>query len=171
MRECLHVRDALEKLLESGFDALSPDRIAALEAHLNSCPACAQRAGLSRSGGRGDPLQALAQNAPMPTRAEWSRVWSNIEAAAAGPSSIWSAGGPALLRRMLTPLAAAAACIMMTLAWRAVAPQPPRPDRWSFAAAGDVSVLELEVGADVTAVVSNGPAVIWVIESDTGDSS
>lgn len=178
-RDCMLLRDSLDALVADGFAALSPDRIAALEAHLNSCRDCAERIGAARPSDVSDGVRMAARAVVPPTAAEWESVWNRVEVATQGNSSVWSAGGRGIWRRAWRPLAGVAACVMIVAAWRFASPivqprlfvPPPVDGLWRLADAGDVEVLEFEVGDGMTAVVGGGPTALWVIEPNEGDSS
>ncbi|MBK8913741.1 MAG: hypothetical protein IPM64_03905 [Phycisphaerales bacterium] len=161
-RDCARQSDALTALREGRFDALTPDAVAAAEAHLNHCAACADKLGAARPVSASDPL---VQAPRQPAAAQWRRAWAVIADRSPSVSSIWRAGRAGILRSAWTPLAAAAACVMMVVSWRFAAP-PVESGLWSLAAAGDVRVLEMDVGEGVTAMVGDGPTVVWILEPE-----
>ncbi|QOJ15445.1 MAG: hypothetical protein HRU75_12710 [Planctomycetia bacterium] len=161
-RDCVLLSDALTALREGRFEALTPDAVAAAEAHLNTCAACAGQLGAVRPASAGDPL---VRAAPSPLPVQWRRAWSAIADRSPASSSIWRGGRAGILRSAWTPLAAAAACVMMVVSWRLAAP-PVESGLWSLAAAGDVRVLEMDVGDGVTAMVGDGPTVVWILEPE-----
>jgi hypothetical protein len=156
----------LDRLAGGRSDDLTPEQIDALEAHLNTTPAAAQR--LADVVPEPDPRLGLA--APTPTEAEWSRVWRGVDSAARRRAS--SAGAIRRTIRFWQPLAALAACVALLLVWR-WSPLAAAPE-WPIALSSDVEVLELEVFGDASAFVSysddgQGAAMIWVLDdSDDG---
>lgn len=154
--------ELLDRVSAGQLDALTPEQVAALEAHLNATPAAAQRlAGVVPAP---DPRLT---SAPSPSEADWDRVWERVDWAEAAPLP----ARPALGRvfRLWRPLAAAAACLLLVVVWRTML--SPAVPSWELRLSDDVVVHELEVFEDASAFVAyaddeSGTAVIWVFEED-----
>lgn len=175
-------RDNLEALLrrvEAGeLDSLTPEQIDALETFLNESPAAADRLANVRPAPESTSALSAFPDAPgfgqasipSPDKAEWDRVWNNIEAAEAAPRMAApvetcnrSVGGRLL---KLWPLfMAAAACFAIMLTWHFAA--VPASAEWEIRLADQVEVEELNVYGDAIAFVdfnNDGTAMIWVFE-------
>lgn len=164
----------LERVAAGRLDELSPEQVAALEAHVNESAAAAARlANLV-------PQPPAGQFAPVaePTAAEWERVWRGVEAAevrsaARGAGAVEvrrtvrDRGGARRFLRLWEGVAAAAACVLLAVLWRSS--QPAAEASWPIQLSQHVEVDSLEVFDDSTAFVvvpddgSDG-AVIWVLE-------
>ena len=155
----------LDRVAAGRLDDLTPEQVAALEAHLNATPAAE---GLADVLPEADPR--LSSTASMPTDAEWDEVWQQVDSAAAARGRTARAIRRAI--RLWQPLAAVAACVALLLVWR-WAPFTSGPE-WPIELSADVEVLELEVFGDASAFVSysdegQGAAVIWVLDDGAGE--
>ncbi len=155
--------ELLDRVSAGQLDALTPEQVTALEAHLNATPAAAER--LADVTPAPDPLLTSAVQAP--SKADWDNVWERVDSAEAAPLP----ARPALGRmfRFWQPLAAAAACLLLLVVWRTML-SPAEPS-WQLRLSDDVVVHELEVSGDASAFVAyaddeSGTAVIWVFEED-----
>lgn len=167
---CEQFADLLTAASAGDFDALSPEQIEQLEAHVNACPACAERLGdaTPTPDPALDALKQVGAGTGAPTPEVWENVWDGIEAGRlsdSAPQPVKSRRS--LLRRIWKPLTAAAACLMVAAVWRATT------GPWTVSPAvqlsTNVEVHELEVFGDETAIVfsmdsNNGAAVIWVLD-------
>ena len=150
----------LARLRDGAIDELSPEEIAALEAHLNA---------------ETEFADALADTVPVPdcpafdrsgpTAAEWEGVWQSIESAQTQEAG--KTRSPRFVR-FWQPLFAAAACLMLVITWRFGASNTPH---WNAQLSNDVVVHELEVYDDASSMVAytgdgSGSAIIWVFEED-----
>jgi hypothetical protein len=156
----------LDRVSAGQLDDLTPEEVAALEAHLNTTPAAAQR--LADAVPTPDPRLTFA--VPSPSDADWDRVWERIHSAEAAPLAPRHAVRRVF--RLWQPLAAAAACLLMIIIWRTML-SPAKPS-WELRLSDDVVVHELDVSGDASAFVAyaddgSGTAVIWVFEEDEND--
>jgi hypothetical protein len=145
-----NLNDLLAAVADGRLDALTPEQVARLEAHLNSDSAAAKALGAAQAG-----APAFDMQISVPTTQAWERVWRAIESATA-VSPIrkdTEARRVAPLRRVFRlwqPLAAAAACVLMIGSWLLLR--------------GPVATPNAADGADINAVNSlyapNGDAVL-----------
>jgi hypothetical protein len=165
-------RDSLDAALRAAaagdWDALTPEQVDRLERVLNDEPAVAARLANEKpelGSPLADSLVALDQRTPPAPRV-WQDVWERIDAAApAGMRRIGQVGAPRILR-LWKPLAAAAACILLTVFWTL---KPAAPEEWPLQLATNVEIDQLEVPEGATSFVistggENGIDVIWVLE-------
>ncbi|MGE0481278.1 MAG: hypothetical protein AB7Q17_12480 [Phycisphaerae bacterium] len=171
---CELLRDALALAAEGQFERLSTDRVAMLEAHLNTCRPCAARLAIARAP-RDDGLHRVHAElgaALAPPRARWERMWTAIEHAV---DEAERAPAP-LLRlhpdRRWRPLAFAAACAIMVSAW-SLSQAPAPATAWPLQLATHVEIDDMQVfDGGTTMLVSTGGehdvAIIWVIDGANG---
>ncbi len=165
-------RDSLDAALWAAaagdWDALTPEQVGRLERVLNDEPAVAARLADEKpelGSSLADSLVALDQRSPPAPRV-WQDVWERIDAAApARMRRVGRAGAPWILR-FWKPLAAAAACILLTVFWTL---KPAPPEEWPFELATHVEIDGLEVSEGATSFVvsaggENAIEVIWVLE-------
>lgn len=150
------MRELLNRVAAGDLDSLTPEQVAALEAHLNSSPSDAARLGAVVP--RVDPL-VTAISAPVQTA--WEPVWTAISGRR-GHGRQWPR------RLLLWPgFAAAAAIAMIMTLWRL--PARTGPD-WTFQPAYDAEVTQVEVFGESTsmlyAVGDRGLPVVWVIPGE-----
>jgi len=152
----------LDRVVAGRLDELTPEQIDALEGHLSATPAAERR--LADVVPEADPR--LSAIAPVPTNADWDKVWQRVDSAA--PTRVPTARAIGRTIRLWQPLAAAAACLLLMVLWR-VAPLRTQPP-WELQLSGDVVVHELEIFGGDSAFVAysddDGSAVIWVFEED-----
>ena len=126
--------DNLEELLArvraGRLDELTPEQVAALEAHLDATPAAAER--LANVVPEPDPHLSAAVSPP--TEDEWNAVWERVESATSAPQS--PRRPLSRVFRLWSPLAAAAACLLLVVVWRLSA-----PPAWEIQLSEDVLVL------------------------------
>lgn len=156
-------REQLDRLLatvgDGALDALTPEQVTRLEAHLNESPEAASR--LADCVPPLDPR--LAAPVRMPRRAEWERVRSAIAshgAARARPSAGW-------VHRFWRPLAAAAACVLLVAGWRTLDRRPAAATMLHLAQHAEINAIEA-FGGSTALVLSSGddaPVIIWVLDS------
>jgi hypothetical protein len=154
--------ELLARVADGQLDQLTPEQVAALEAHLNTTPAVADR--LADVVPAPDPHLVPASSPP--SEAEWDALWERVDSAGSArqtPNTI------ARVLRFWRPLAAVAACLLLVVLWRAV-PWASEPS-WKMQLSDDVVVHELEVFGDSSAFVAysddeSGSAVIWIFEGD-----
>jgi len=165
MSESCRQLDQLLALAAAGdFDALTPQQVAALEAHLNTCSPCAAR--LARSAPAADVR--LTPAVELPSEEGWDRVWEVIEAARqTRVRQAWPARGA--VQRLWRPLLAAAACILMVVMWRS-APMS-ETQTWELKLSDNVVVHEIETFGDLTSLVvypaeDDGATVVWFLENE-----
>ncbi len=181
MTQCETVSATLAAAAAGRFDALSPQQVAALEAHLDDCPRCL--AVLTDAVPKPDAEIAAAlrrmPGAAGPGAATWDAVWQEIDAtvggAAQSPLHIardgredaepgrdailpTPASGVArrvartgLIRKIWRPLAIAAACALMAGVWRYATLSTP-PEH-PIRLATNVEIDNLEVFGDSSAIV------------------
>lgn len=155
--------ELLDRVCAGRLDELTPEQVAALEAHLDATPTAAER--LANVLPEPDPHLSAAVSSP--TEDEWNAVWERIESVT---STTQSPRRPlSRLLRIWSPLLAAAACVLLVVIWRLSA-----PPAWKMQLSEDVVVHELEVFGNSTAFVAysdddDGSAMIWVFE-ENGDS-
>ncbi|MGD8454569.1 MAG: hypothetical protein PVJ57_22370 [Phycisphaerae bacterium] len=156
--------DLLNKLAAGELDALSPEEVAALAAHLDANPAAADRvAGLT------PPIEpALQADVPLPGEEAWGQVWAGIEAGR-------RTGSQPFVRRVLRivePVLALAACVLMAVIWNAGEQQATAA--WPVEWATTVEIDEIEVADGSVPYVAavegdeSTVSVVWVL--DLGES-
>ncbi len=154
--------ELLDRVAAGRLDDLTPEQVAALEAHLNATPVAAER--LADMVPEVDPR--LAARVSTPTDAEWDEVWQQVDSAALSREPTARTLGRVI--RLWRPLAAAAACLLLLVLWRA-APSPADA-AWELQLSDNVIVHELEVFGDSSAFIAysdeDGSAVIWVFEEN-----
>lgn len=154
--------ELLARVADGRLDDLTPEQVAALEAHLDATPPAADRlAGVTPT-----PDPQLTAAPPTPSETEWNGIWQRIDSAIPmrGPT-------PTVIARVIRlwrPLAAAAACLLLLLVLWRLAPSTPS---WEIHLSNDVVVHELEVFGNSSAFVAysdddDGSAMIWVFEED-----
>jgi len=158
--------ELLERVSAGQLDDLTPEQVAALEAHLNATPAAAER--LVDVMPTPDPQ--LTSGVPSPSGADWDRVWERIDSVATSRARPPRSLGRVF--RLWQPLAAAAACLLLIVVWRTML-SPAEPP-WEIQLSDDVVVHELEVFGNASAFVAyaddeSGAAVIWVFEEDENE--
>ncbi len=159
---------ALRAAAAGRWDALTPDQVDRLECVLNQEPAVAER--LAGQKARPEPHldQVLADldRRAQPTPRAWQDVWRHIEAAAPRTAGRRPGALSPRVVRLWRPLAAAAACLLLTVFWTL---RPSAPEAWPLQLATNVEINELEVSEDATTFVfatgaRNDVQVIWVLE-------
>ena len=169
---CEQLADALQAFIDGRLDALKPGRVAALETHLNECPACAARLAAAQARPEDALRDAIAAPAPDPT--QWDAVWDQVDARSAAVSVPARRRLPVTLR-LWSGLSAAAAVILIAALWWLAPPAADSP--WDLRLAGpeDVKIQSLEVFGDATSIVltAEGDAaapIIWVIQENERQS-
>jgi anti-sigma factor RsiW len=161
---CQQLEGLLAAAARGDFDAMTPEQVAALEAHLNTCSPCAAR--LARSTPVADVRVAPAVQPP--SEEGWDRVWEAIEAER--QTGVRQAG-PArgAVHWLWRPLLAAAACILMVVIWRSV--PMSETQTWELKLSDNVVVHEIETFGDLTSLVvypaeDDEPTVVWFLENE-----
>jgi hypothetical protein len=103
--------------------------------------------------------------APLPSAADWERVWSGVQAGGEGVTSRGPRWGRAL--RGWRAVAAVAAVLLFAVTWQTQRPAEPF---WPVEWAEDVTISELQVYDGVPIVVAAGGeeqaiTVIWSVET------
>jgi hypothetical protein len=152
--------ELLDRVRAGRLDELTPEQVAALEAHLDATPTAAER--LANVIPEPDPH--LSAPVSSPTEDQWNAIWERVESAASSPRSPRRPVSRVL--RFWSPLAAAAACLLLVVVWRLSA-----PPAWEMHLSEHVVVHELEVFGNSSAFVAysdddDGSAMIWVFEED-----
>jgi len=155
---------ALRAVAAGQWEALTPEQVERLERVLNEEPAVAARlAGRKPELGArlAEVLEVLVEQT-RPAPRVWQDMWERIDAAA--PAAVRHGAGRIL--RLWTPLAAAAACVILVLLWTL---EPSTSEEWPLQLATSVEIDELEVPEGATPMVistggENGIDVIWVLE-------
>ena len=159
------LEEAVTALAEGRFEALTPDQMAEVEAHVNTCDSCAAR--LAMAPAVAD--RELAGDVETPPAEVWGDVWRRIDETAVRAEVPRPARGWARRWRAWAPVSIAAALLVAVGLTQLV------PDRGGSltallpAGSGDVEIVDLKVFGDATPfVVSAGSqdeiSVIWVIE-------
>ena len=153
--------ELLAQVAGGRLDELTPEQVAALEAHLNATPAAAER--LADVVPASDP--GMSHMPAPPSATEWDELWERVDSALPVRKSAPREVGRVI--RLWEPLAAVAACLLLMILWRA-GPAPAQP-AWEMRLSDHVVVHELEVFGDASSFVAysdddSGTAVIWVIE-------
>lgn len=144
----------LAEVLAGRLDALSPEQVERLEAHLQAEPAAEAALAAAR------PPAATLPDEPMPSAEAWDALWARIDQTAATPG----AGQLRRVRAVWRAVVAAAACGLAMLAWK----QAASPAVGPVVLAHDVTIESLEVGRGESAFVvyldeGSGPPVVWVL--------
>ncbi len=152
----------LDRVAAGRLDDLTPEQVAALETHLNATPAAAER--LADMVPEVD--LRLGARVSTPTDAEWDEVWQRVDSVALRRDPTARTLGRVI--RLWRPLAAAAACLLLMVLWRAA---PSSADAaWELRLSDNVIVHELEVFDGSSAFIAysdeDGSAVIWVFEEN-----
>jgi len=161
---CRQLEQPLALAAAGNFDALTPQQVAALEAHLSACSRCA--AHLARSAPAADVWFAPAVE--LPSEEDWEHVWEAIDAAMeTRVRPAWPARG--VVQRLWRPLLAVAACILMVVMWRS-APMS-ETQTWDLKLSDNVAVHEIETFGDLTSLVvhpaeDDGATVVWFLENE-----
>ena len=156
---------AVAVLAEGRFDALTPEQMAAVEAHLNTCDTCAARLAVAPAvAGR-----ELSGDVETPSSEVWADVWRRIDEAAVRAEVPRPARGWARRWRAWAPVSIAAALLVVVGLAQLVPEQGGSLSALLPAGSGDVEIVDLKVFGDATPfVVSAGPqdeiSVIWVME-------
>lgn len=155
--------DLLMRVTDGRLDELTPEQVAALEAHLSATPAAAER--LANVLPAPDPRLILPES--LPSEVDWNELWERIDTATAARQPAPRAISRVL--RLWPPLVAAAACLLLAVLWRTTL--SPAESPWEIRLSDDVVVHELEVFGDASAFVAysgdeSGTAVIWVFGED-----
>jgi len=145
----------LAEVLAGRLDALTPDQVVQLEAHLRRDPAA--EAALA---GAAPPRPDLPDE-PLPSTRTWDALWTRIDEAA----SIRQRRGGLRARAWWRPVVAAAACGLAMLAWKRLGAPSFEP----IVLARDVVIESMEVGRGESAFVvyldgGSGPPVVWVFD-------
>ena len=160
---CRQVRDTIAALRDDRYDAITAEKMAAAESHLNECELC--RGALAEV--RAEPRTPLSDVVEMPTPQTWHRVWDVIDHGAK-PAKI----APLRILRFARPwstFAAAAVVMLMIGLWRVIP-----GDDWEFRLAGpnDVEIELLEVFGDSTSMIMSAGgdddeiSIIWVMDDE-----
>jgi len=161
---CQQLEGPLAAAATGDFAALTPQQVAALEAHLSACSCCATH--LARSAPAADVR--LIPAVELPSEKGWDRVWEAIDAARQTRArQAWPARG--VIQRLWRPLLAAAACILMVVMWRS-APMS-ETQTWELKLSDNVVVHEIETFGDLTSLVvhpaeDDGATVVWFLENE-----
>jgi hypothetical protein len=160
---CRQLEPLLVSAAAGDLDTLTPEQVAALEAHVNACPSCAARL----AGQVPQPDARMTPPVVLPSEEQWDRVWEEIETGT-GTAGGHSSPSVGLLRRLWQPLVAAAACVLLVVVWRSATPMARQP--WDLELSNNVVVHEIETFGDVTPLVvyssDDGAAVIWMLENE-----
>ena len=169
---CEQFAAALQALIDGRLDALAPEQVAALEAHLNACPTCTAR--LADAQARPEAALRDSLATPVPAPALWDAVWDRIDARSAAEPVPARRRLPVTLR-LWSGLSAAAAVILVATIWWLTPPAADSP--WDLRLAGpeDVQIQSLEVFVDATSIVLTGEGdaaapIIWVIQENERQS-
>jgi hypothetical protein len=160
---------ALRAVAAGDWDALTPEQVERLERVLNQEPAIAARLTAQKpelGASLAKVLDALDRRA-RPTPRAWEGVWEQIESAAPAARGT-SRRSVARILRLWPALAAAAACLLLAVAWTWTA-RPSASDEWPLRLATNVEIDDLEVPEGATSFVvetggESGIQVIWVLE-------
>lgn len=161
---CRDFEDAIGHFVAGRLHAIAPERMAALEAHVNGCAACAAR---MESAGvvPGDvPDEAVAP----PNEDEWAKVWSGIEQATARTVS---APRPGRWLRTVQTWGAIAAALALTISvWQFGAGGAESAWVLELARGDDTEISSIEVFGDSMPMVlfagDDEISVIWVFENE-----
>jgi hypothetical protein len=166
-KDCERWQSAIADLAAGRFDALSPEQMADVKAHLNECESCAARL----ADVTAQPETTLGLHEQMPTKEQWAGVWENIESAVATPAQqAMRIGRRRPWMRYVT--ATAAGLILLIGIWRLPGQLTPQRAELRLAAADEMNIESLAVYDEATPVVltvgedGDGISVIWVIEEE-----
>jgi anti-sigma factor ChrR (cupin superfamily) len=165
--DCERWRKAVDDLAAGRFDALSPEEMAEVGAHLDACESCAAR--LARR--TAEPEPALRLNEQTPTEEQWAGVWENIASASAAPAAR-SIRKPAWRRWAPYATAVAAGVILLIGLWWLPGQLTPKAPELRLAAADEMKIDSLAVYDQGTPVVltvgedHDEISIIWVIEDE-----
>lgn len=171
---CYEHRKTLLAMTRGELDAVAPEAVARFETHLNACPRCAAALSNQRATDderAADPVWSVAtSSAPRLNDAECAALWARVSSTvnhSTARRKFWRRV------RLVSPLAVAAAGLLMMALWQQAAPPVSKP--WKFEAASWVEVDGVEVFDDHSGIfVSSGGGgtlpFIWVID-ETGDDS
>ncbi len=161
--------DILAKFARDGLDGLTPDEVNLLEGLLNSRPDVAQE--LEPTVARPDERLAAALQADeqLPSDAAWQNVWDKVET---GAAPVATPGSRTLrLWRVLAPVTAAAACLVMVLMWQFGGQDTGADEFWPLSPGGTFEIHEIETYGDATFLIAAGGEesvdVIWVLEQES----
>lgn len=170
---CSQHRETLAALARGALDTVAPRTVELFEQHLNECPRCAAALAGVRAvdDADADGLLSGAANSAAPLRPrDAEAIWRGVSNRGAH-----AVRGSLFRRRlrMVSPLAMAAACVLMVNLWQRT--RPPEPRAWEFETASWVEVDGVEVFDDHSGIfVSSGGddvlPFIWVID-ENGDES
>ena len=161
---CENLSETLEAVAAGRFDSVAPERMDALEIHLNECADCAGRLAEVRP----EPDPSLRVDIATPSAAQWDDVWKRV-APDARPAQ-----RPPRIRKSYpfwSTIAAVAACFVMAVVWRFG--KAPADTGWDLQLAVDVEVVEVEVFGDATPFIlsgDDGGSIIWVLDEPGGDA-
>lgn len=162
--------DALLAAAAAGrLEALTPEQVERLAAHLDANPAAAAKVGAMRPAAS----PSLTTPVVLPTPRQWQEVWDRIEQATSTtrrqPESGRSATGTRAARilRIWRPIAAVAACVVLLVSWSLQSGGTPTP-RLRPAVGNSVNALDAPGGA---ILVSDGDGWLIVMTGDEGADS
>ncbi len=161
---CRDFEDAIGCFVAGRLEAIAPERMAALEEHVNECVACAARVGSAGVVPGDIPDESVAP----PSEDEWAKVWNGIEQAAARPAS---APRPGRWMRTVQTWGAIAAALALTIGvWQFGGGGAESAWVLELARGDDAEISSIEVfGDSMPMVLSAGDdeiSVIWVIERE-----
>lgn len=164
MPACETIRHAVDALLDGRFEAISPEAMAAAEAHLNECPHCAAR--LEAALPASDSMLRAKLDVPRPDA--WHAVWERIELETRPRQT-----APTVYRfaRTFSALAAAAVLLLAIGLLRFGPFSGGASEELRLAAAEDVQIESLEINGDeMPFVISAGEKenipVIWFVQNE-----
>ncbi len=161
---CRDLEDAIGCFVAGRLEAIAPERMAALEEHVNECVACAARLGSAGAVPGDVPDETVAP----PNEDEWAKVWSGIEQATARKVS---APRPGRWLRTVQTWGAIAAALALTISvWKFGAGGAESAWVLELARGDDAEISSIEVfGDSMPMVLSAGNdevSVIWVFENE-----
>ncbi len=168
-RDTHNLNELLAAVAAGRLDALTPEQVERLAAHLDEDPATATEIGALRPAGS----PALAAPVTMPSPRQWQAVWDRIESATPTTRLRPATGHPAdgaraaRILRIWRPIAAVAACVVLLVSWSLQGGGAPTP-RLRPAVGNSVNALEAPGGA---ILVSDGDGWLIVMTGDEGADS
>ncbi len=161
---CRDFEGAIGHFVAGRLDAIAPERMAALEEHVNGCAACAAR--MESAGAV--PGDVPDDTVAPPNEDEWARVWSGIEH---GAERTVNAPRPGRWLRTVQTRGAIAAALALTIGvWQFGTGGAESTWVLELARGDDAEISSIEVfGDSMPMVLSAGDdeiSVIWVFENE-----